>query len=189
MRHGALVAQAQFVIKADDDTYFHMDRLQEALRPLPSSHLYLGRMACHAKPHRDPNSAWFVPQAEYAEQNYPPFAHGPGYVVSRDISAALAQLEQNGELRFFKLEDVAMALWLDQLKKRHRMRIRMVQDERFAIHECTEQSVSAHNQSPQQQRCIWRKHLARTKKPSAFLRMVYAGATQTFGRCCSANEA
>ena len=36
---------------------------------------------------------------EWPGENYPPWAHGPGYVVSRDIAKAVVKMNNEGRLK------------------------------------------------------------------------------------------
>lgn len=36
---------------------------------------------------------------EWREENYPPWAHGPGYVVSSDIAKSVSQRYKKGSLK------------------------------------------------------------------------------------------
>lgn len=36
---------------------------------------------------------------EWPEETYPPWAHGPGYVISHDIANAISKRHQNGQLK------------------------------------------------------------------------------------------
>jgi len=157
LRYGAEVAAAEYVVKCDDDTFFHMDRLWELLATQPTQYLYSGRMFCYGQPHRDPSSNYFVTLEQFAGTHYPPFAHGPGYVVTRDVAQALSDLHSRAELKFLKLEDVSMAMWIDWLKKHHNFQIHMVSDDRFYYGECQEDAISAHKMSGQQQLCMWQQ--------------------------------
>ncbi|GKB16271.1 beta-1,3-galactosyltransferase GALT1 [Tanacetum coccineum] len=54
---------------------------------------------------------------EWPEERYPPWAHGPGYVVSNDIAKAINIKHKKGDLKMFKVEDVAMGIWIASMKK------------------------------------------------------------------------
>jgi len=71
----------------------------------------------------------------------------------------------------------------------------MVDDERFAIQGCEEDGITAHNQDARQQRCMWEKHLKRTKgtrqggilvalKDSVLQSYPGMAGVNTQGRCC-----
>lgn len=39
---------------------------------------------------------------EWPEETYPPWAHGPGYVVSRDIAKAVVKMNKEGRLKVIR---------------------------------------------------------------------------------------
>lgn len=48
---------------------------------------------------------------EWPEEKYPPWAHGPGYVVSKDIAEAIYELHKEGHLKV----NMRLSLFLDVL--------------------------------------------------------------------------
>lgn len=95
---------------------------------------------------------------EWPEDTYPPWAHGPGYVVSGDIARAIYKQHTVGKLKMFKLEDVAMGIWIAELKKRG-LDIRYVNEERVYNEGCNDGYVVAHYQEPRDMLCLWQKLL------------------------------
>ena len=70
----------------------------------PLQKLILGNISKGWKPVRNPKSKYFITEAQYAEENYPDFATGPSYLVSKAaveplVETALGQL-------YIHLEDV-----------------------------------------------------------------------------------
>ena len=56
----------------------------------------------------------------------------------------------------FKLEDVAMGIWIENMK-REGLDIRYEKDERIHIEGCKYNYVVAHYQGPQEMLCLWQK--------------------------------
>jgi hypothetical protein len=67
-----------------------------------------GRVGAGERPIRDKSSKWHVPKELYKRDDYPPFAHGPDYVVS--ISAIPVLLQAVSTVPFLYLEDVYLGL-------------------------------------------------------------------------------
>ncbi|KAK2663906.1 hypothetical protein Ddye_002480 [Dipteronia dyeriana] len=45
---------------------------------------------------------------EWPEEDYPPYANGPGYILSSDIANSIVNEFEGHKLRLFKMEDVSM---------------------------------------------------------------------------------
>lgn len=88
--------------------------------------------------------------------SYPPWAHGPGYIISRDIAKFVVNGHQRRNLRLFKLEDVAMGIWVSEFKNSGQ-RVRYVNDDRFHSDSCGDGYVVAHYQGPRLMLCLWKK--------------------------------
>lgn len=56
----------------------------------------------------------------------------------------------------FKLEDVAMGIWIAELKKKG-LQVSYVNEQRIHIEGCKEGYVIAHYQSPRRMLCLWQK--------------------------------
>jgi len=50
-------------------------------------------------PIRDTKNKWYMPESEWAEKSYPPFPHGPGYVISNDLVQAIVRSLNNNVSR------------------------------------------------------------------------------------------
>lgn len=118
---------------------------------------------------------------EWPFEMYPPWAHGPGYIISRDIAKYVVKghqelsLQVENELttypwipivfrswwilllsQLFKLEDVAMGIWIQQYKNSGQQ-VNIVTDDRFYSEGCDADYVLAHYQSPRLMMCLWEK--------------------------------
>ncbi|KAH9740124.1 beta-1,3-galactosyltransferase galt1 [Citrus sinensis] len=150
------VVSAKYVMKTDDDAFVRVDEVLASLnRANVTQGLLYGLINADARPHRSPDSKWYISPEEWPESSYPPWAHGPGYVVSYDIAKAVAK-RHKGHLKMFKLEDVAMGIWIAQLKKLG-MQVSYINEPRVYNEGCRDQFVVAHYQSPREMLCLWQK--------------------------------
>uniref|UniRef100_A0A0D9WNK6 Galectin domain-containing protein n=1 Tax=Leersia perrieri TaxID=77586 RepID=A0A0D9WNK6_9ORYZ len=161
------VLSAKYVMKTDDDAFVRVDEILSSLDRVNISHgLLYGRVDSDSQPHRDPYSKWYITPEEWPEESYPPWAHGPGYIVSQDIAKEVYRKHKRGELKMFKLEDVAMGIWINEMKK-DGLDVKYENDGRILVEGCEEGYVVAHYQEPRDMLCLWDKFL-KTKR----------------GRCC-----
>ncbi|XP_057486565.1 beta-1,3-galactosyltransferase GALT1-like [Actinidia eriantha] len=160
---GTEVASAKYIMKTDDDSFVRVDEVLASLTRINATHgLLYGLINSDSHPHRNPDSKWYISQEEWADDNYPPWAHGPGYVVSRDIAKAVYKKHKKGHLKMFKLEDVAMGIWIADMKKGG-LEVRYEKEERIFNEGCRDSYVVAHYQGPREMLCLWQK-LQETKE-------------------------
>ncbi|XP_062111601.1 beta-1,3-galactosyltransferase GALT1 [Humulus lupulus] len=154
---GTEVVSAKFVMKTDDDAFVRVDEVLSSLKRIGASRgLLYGLINSDSRPHRNTDSKWFISPEEWREDTYPPWAHGPGYVVSRDIASAVVKLNKKGHLKMFKLEDVAMGIWIAEMKKEG-LKVRYENDDRIYNEGCKDDYVVAHYQGPREMLCLWQK--------------------------------
>lgn len=154
---GTQVLSAKYVMKTDDDAFVRVDEVMASLNKINVNHgLLYGLINSDARPHRDPNSKWYISPEEWSEETYPPWAHGPGYVVSQDIAKEVNRKHKTGDLKMFKLEDVAMGIWIAEMKKKG-MKVVYSKEERVYNEGCKDNYVVAHYQSPREMLCLWQK--------------------------------
>ncbi|XP_062233238.1 beta-1,3-galactosyltransferase GALT1-like [Phragmites australis] len=155
--YGTNVLSAKYVMKTDDDAFVRIDEILSSLERVNISHgLLYGRVNSESQPHRDPYSKWYITPEEWPEESYPPWAHGPGYIVSEDIAKEVYRKHKRGELKMFKLEDVAMGIWINEMKK-DGMDIKYGNDGRILVEGCEDGYVVAHYQEPRDMMCLWDK--------------------------------
>ncbi|TVU11947.1 hypothetical protein EJB05_45559 [Eragrostis curvula] len=155
--YGTNVLSAKYVMKTDDDAFVRVDEVLASLHRVNTSHgLLYGRVNSESQPHRDPYSKWYITPEEWPEENYPPWAHGPGYIVSEDIAKEVYRKHKKGELKMFKLEDVAMGIWINEMKK-DGLDVKYENDGRILVDGCEDGYVVAHYQEPRDMMCLWDK--------------------------------
>ncbi|RWW07905.1 hypothetical protein GW17_00028689 [Ensete ventricosum] len=145
---------AAYIMKCDDDTFVRVDvilRIIEAISPNTS--LYMGNINLFHRPLR--SGKWAVTFEEWPEEIYPPYANGPGYVISSDIARFVVAQHANRSLGLFKMEDVSMGMWVEELNTT--TTIRYSHSWRFCQYGCMENYYTAHYQSPRQMICLWEK--------------------------------
>jgi beta-1,3-galactosyltransferase len=153
---GTQVVSAKFIMKTDDDSFVRVDEVIASLKQSKVKNGFLyGLINSDAKPHRDPNSKWYINPKEWEEETYPPWAHGPGYVVSKDIATLIHKKYESGQLKMFKLEDVAMGVWIANLKK-DGLKVSYVNEPRVYNEGCKNNYVVAHYQNPRHMLCLWK---------------------------------
>ncbi|XVF03326.1 hypothetical protein REPUB_Repub04eG0251600 [Reevesia pubescens] len=160
---GTEVVSAKFVMKTDDDAFVRVDEVMASLSRINVTHgLLYGLINSDSQPHRNTDSKWFISPEEWSEEKYPPWAHGPGYVVSHDVAKAVYKRFNEGLLKMFKLEDVAMGIWIADMKKEG-LEVRYEKEERIFNEGCKDGYVIAHYQGPREMMCLWQK-LQETKR-------------------------
>ncbi|KAF3431471.1 hypothetical protein FNV43_RR26202 [Rhamnella rubrinervis] len=154
---GTQVVSAKFVMKTDDDAFVRVDEVLASLQRINATRgLLYGLINSDSRPHRNPESKWYISIEEWPEETYPPWAHGPGYVVSRDIAKTVFERHRKGRLKMFKLEDVAMGLWIADMKKEG-LNVHYEKEERIYNEGCKDGYVVAHYQGPREMLCLWQK--------------------------------
>ncbi|CAL5372136.1 unnamed protein product [Camellia sinensis] len=152
---GTQVVSAKYVMKTDDDSFISVDEIIASLKLANVTHgLLYGLINSNDKPQHNRDSKWYISPEEWQEGSYPPWAHGPGYVVSQDIAEAVYKRYTGGHLRMFKLEDVATGIWIAEMRKEG-MEISYRNEERVHIEGCKDGYVVAHYQSPRKMLCLW----------------------------------
>ncbi|XP_026381302.1 beta-1,3-galactosyltransferase GALT1-like [Papaver somniferum] len=154
---GTEVVSAKFVMKTDDDAFVRVDEVLSSLNRINVTQgLLYGLINSDSRPHRDTDSKWYITPEEWPEETYPPWAHGPGYVVSSDIAKTVYNSHTKGQLKMFKLEDVAMGIWIAEMKKKG-LNIKYEHDDRIHNEGCKDGYVVAHYQGPRELLCLWEK--------------------------------
>ncbi|KAI3717656.1 hypothetical protein L1987_69413 [Smallanthus sonchifolius] len=153
---GTKILPAKYVMKTDDDAFVRVDEILASLKTKTSDGLLYGLVSLDSKPQRDEGNKWYISTEEWPKDSYPPWAHGPGYVVSRDIAKFIVRGHQERNLKLFKLEDVAVGIWIEQFKKQVRQ-VQYINDDRFYNSGCEPNYILAHYQNPRMILCLWEK--------------------------------
>lgn len=153
---GTKILPAKYIMKTDDDAFVRIDEVLSSLKQKVSDGLLYGLISFESKPQRDRDNKWFISAEEWPHESYPPWAHGPGYIISRDIAKFVVQAHQKRDLKLFKLEDVSMGIWIKNFKE-HGHKVQYISDERFYNAGCEPNYILAHYQNPRMVLCLWEK--------------------------------
>ncbi|CAN4107097.1 unnamed protein product [Withania somnifera] len=153
---GVKILPAKYVMKTDDDAFVRIDEVLSSLKGKDPNGLLYGGISFESAPHRDKENKWYISPEEYPPSSYPPWAHGPGYIISRDIAKFIVQGHQERELMLFKLEDVAVGIWVEEFRRKDH-KVQYVNDERFYNAGCESGYILAHYQTPRMVLCLWEK--------------------------------
>ncbi|XP_031285856.1 hydroxyproline O-galactosyltransferase GALT2 isoform X1 [Pistacia vera] len=145
---------AAYIMKCDDDTFVRVDTVLKEIDGISRKRsLYMGNLNLLHRPLR--NGKWAVTYEEWPEEVYPPYANGPGYVISSDIAKFIVSKHGNQSLRLFKMEDVSMGMWVEQFNSTKP--VQYSHNWKFCQYGCMEGYYTAHYQSPRQMICLWDK--------------------------------
>uniref|UniRef100_J3LTV1 Hexosyltransferase n=1 Tax=Oryza brachyantha TaxID=4533 RepID=J3LTV1_ORYBR len=153
--YGVRVVPAKYIMKCDDDTYLRIDSVLDQVKKVQrDGSMYVGNINYYHRPLR--SGKWSVSYEDWQEEVYPPYANGPGYVISSDIARYIVSEFDNQTLRLFKMEDVSMGMWVEKFNNT-RQPVEYSHDVKFFQSGCFDGYYTAHYQSPQQMICLWRK--------------------------------
>ncbi|OAY81813.1 putative beta-1,3-galactosyltransferase 20 [Ananas comosus] len=145
---------AAYIMKCDDDTFVRVDVVSRQIKKIASGRpLYMGNLNLLHRPLR--TGKWAVTFEEWPEDIYPPYANGPGYIISSDIAKFIISQHANHGLRLFKMEDVSMGLWVEKFNST--TAVQYSHSWKFCQYGCLENYFTAHYQSPRQMLCLWDK--------------------------------
>ncbi|KAI0527437.1 hypothetical protein KFK09_003038 [Dendrobium nobile] len=152
--YGFRAVKAKYIMKCDDDTFVRVKFVMKEIKKIPvNKSLYVGNINYYHKPLR--HGKWAVTYEEWPEEDYPPYANGPGYVVSSDIANFIVSEFEKHKLRLFKMEDVSMGMWVEQFNSSRP--VEYVHSDKFCQFGCIDGYFTAHYQSPRQMMCMWSK--------------------------------
>ncbi|KAJ4973288.1 hypothetical protein NE237_006462 [Protea cynaroides] len=155
--YGVHTVSANYIMKCDDDTFVRIDAmltvLKEATEVSSDMSIYVGNINYYHQPLR--KGKWAVTYEEWQEEEYPPYANGPAYIVSSDIATFVVSEFENHKLRLFKMEDVSMGLWVEQFNSSRP--VEYIHSFGFCQFGCVDYYLTAHYQSPRQMICLWNK--------------------------------
>ncbi|KAL3654164.1 hypothetical protein CASFOL_003845 [Castilleja foliolosa] len=152
--YGVRTVAAKYIMKCDDDTFVKIDAVMMEVNKIRNDRsFYIGNINYYHKPLR--HGKWAVTYEEWLEEDYPPYANGPGYIVSSDIAQYIVSEFEKHKLRLFKMEDVSMGMWVEQFN--NSSLVEYVHSFKFCQFGCIEGYITAHYQSPRQMTCLWEK--------------------------------
>ncbi|XP_071731637.1 hydroxyproline O-galactosyltransferase GALT6-like [Rutidosis leptorrhynchoides] len=152
--YGVHTASSKYIMKCDDDTFVRVDAVLNEVKKIgDGKSLYVGNINYYHKPLR--YGKWSVTYEEWPEEDYPPYANGPGYILSSDVAESIAKKFEKHKLKLFKMEDVSMGMWVEQFNVTKR--VEYVHSLKFCQFGCIEDYYTAHYQSPRQMLCLWNK--------------------------------
>ncbi|XP_024518666.1 beta-1,3-galactosyltransferase GALT1 [Selaginella moellendorffii] len=159
------IVKSRYVMKTDDDTFVRVDEVYASVRRTNRSEALLyGLIEGDSKPNRDYRSKWYITEEEWPLPRYPPWAHGPGYIFSRDIARFVVKRNEEMRLKLFKLEDVAMGAWIEEYGRVRKKNVSYASDANFLSDNCKDGYKIAHYQNPRQMICLW-QHLEQGSGP------------------------
>ncbi|XVF84828.1 hypothetical protein PTKIN_Ptkin17bG0071100 [Pterospermum kingtungense] len=157
--YGVRTVATKYIMKCDDDTFVRVDAVIKEAKKVGDKSLYIGNMNYYHKPLR--HGKWAVTYEEWPEEDYPPYANGPGYIVSADIARFIVAEFEKHKLRLFKMEDVSMGMWVEKFNSSRPVEYQ--HSLKFCQFGCIEDYYTAHYQSPRQMLCMWDKLLNQGK--------------------------
>ncbi|KAH7289590.1 hypothetical protein KP509_30G010900 [Ceratopteris richardii] len=145
---------ATYIMKCDDDNFVRVETVLEAVKAAGHQKgLYMGNINLDHRPLRV--GKWAVTYEEWPEGDYPPYANGPGYIITRDIASFIVSEKNNNTLRLFKMEDVSMGMWVVHFNALHQVHYQ--HSWKFCQFGCINDYYTAHYQLPKQMFCMWEK--------------------------------
>ncbi|XP_026871212.2 beta-1,3-galactosyltransferase 1 [Electrophorus electricus] len=107
--------QATFAMKVDSDMFLNLDNLMSMLLApdIPRENYMTGMVMWNRPVVRNRNSKWYVPIESYAEEYYPTYLLGMGYVFSNDLPERIVAVSK--DLKPFNIEDAYIGLCLKKL--------------------------------------------------------------------------
>eukprot|EP00468_Gymnochlora_sp_CCMP2014_P008462 CAMPEP_0167745412 /NCGR_PEP_ID=MMETSP0110_2-20121227/3137_1 /TAXON_ID=629695 /ORGANISM="Gymnochlora sp., Strain CCMP2014" /LENGTH=483 /DNA_ID=CAMNT_0007630051 /DNA_START=264 /DNA_END=1715 /DNA_ORIENTATION=- len=157
MVHLAVEIGAKFLFKTDDDSYIDVQLASEVIEGKGKDSV-IGTITYNSAPNRA--GKWAMPKDEYPNSRYPPFPHGPGYIVGRGILEYVDKKLKDGTLKPLRLEDVSMGIWIDDAKK-NGVSVTYVNQRngrgKVDIGGCATGNLVSHYIEPQAMVCMWEK--------------------------------
>jgi len=158
MVHYAVNTGVKFLLKCDDDTYVDVDQIRQGISGAGGG-LVLAAITYNGGAQR--SGKWAMPTSDYAPSRYPPFPHGPGYVIGIDILKHAHKKLNAGTLRPLALEDVSMGVWIDDARKNgiHVNYQSRKGSSRGSVNigGCHPGAMISHYMLPEQMVCMWDK--------------------------------
>ncbi|CAE8718543.1 unnamed protein product [Polarella glacialis] len=163
LRWFAREGEADFLLKLDDDTFPHFDRLMPRLESELSKAVFGGLLIKCMPVLRA--GKWAVQESVMPQERYPVYANGPAYYLSKGLVSRL--VEQNPKVDLEKLyllggEDVLVGMWLNSS-----VGMNEVVDYRpspATFKGCSVGDVFSQNLQPDQMSCLWENSIINNNK-------------------------
>ncbi|KAM8875371.1 UDP-GlcNAc:betaGal beta-1,3-N-acetylglucosaminyltransferase 7 isoform 1-T1 [Spinachia spinachia] len=105
----------RFVFKGDDDVFVRVENVFEYLESSNgANNLFVGDVIFKAKPIRNKNNKYYIPQALYNKTLYPPYAGGGGFLMDGTLARRLHWVADSLEL--YPIDDVFLGMCLEVLE-------------------------------------------------------------------------
>ena len=116
----------QWLVKADDDTFVRVNKLEDYLEKYNSnSPILIGKIVPRSMVARE--GKW-AEHSRYKQMYYPYWPQGSsGHIVSQRIAKYIVQNSEN--LHRYQGEDVSIGIWLDEANKLSRLKVTYIQAE------------------------------------------------------------
>jgi hypothetical protein len=99
------------VMKVDDDTYLHVDRIQTALMENGLEQSYAGKFFQNSPVIQNSKSKWYG-YDQYPHEFWPSYACGAAYYVGRKGLKHITDLKDQASI--LRIEDAGTGIWLEQ---------------------------------------------------------------------------
>ncbi|XP_062987480.1 UDP-GlcNAc:betaGal beta-1,3-N-acetylglucosaminyltransferase 7 [Elgaria multicarinata webbii] len=104
----------RYVFKGDDDVFVSPGNIVEFLADQKEGDLFVGDVLFKARPIRKKENKYYIPNALYNKNNYPPYAGGGGFVMDGPLAKKLHRASETLEL--YPIDDVFLGMCLEVLK-------------------------------------------------------------------------
>ncbi|XP_060889788.1 UDP-GlcNAc:betaGal beta-1,3-N-acetylglucosaminyltransferase 7 [Labrus mixtus] len=105
----------RYIFKGDDDVFVSVENIFEFLESSsPSKDLFVGDVIFRAVPIRRRENKYYIPQALYSKQYYPPYAGGGGFLMDGKLARRLHWVADTLEL--YPIDDVFLGMCLEVLQ-------------------------------------------------------------------------
>ncbi|XP_063162358.1 UDP-GlcNAc:betaGal beta-1,3-N-acetylglucosaminyltransferase 7 [Candoia aspera] len=106
--------KVQYIFKGDDDVFVSPENILEFLEDQKEGDLFVGDVLVKARPIRKKENKYYIPNALYNKNHYPPYAGGGGFVMDGLLAKQLHKVSENLEL--YPIDDVFLGMCLEVLK-------------------------------------------------------------------------
>nr|XP_028587773.1 UDP-GlcNAc:betaGal beta-1,3-N-acetylglucosaminyltransferase 7 [Podarcis muralis] len=104
----------RYIFKGDDDVYVSPSNILEFLQDQKADNLFVGDVLFKARPIRKKENKYYIPNALYNKNTYPPYAGGGGFVMDGPLAKKLHRVSESLEL--YPIDDVFLGMCLEVLK-------------------------------------------------------------------------